>query len=79
MVNKEEAVLFSRTLAKYGLALCSLHPSQMNELQDSLSYFRKTTKIPDIGDSFTRLAFMMIVSDLIWQEEQQKGGQKNDC
>ena len=79
MVNKEEAVLFSRIFAKYGLALCSLHPSQIKELQDSLSYYRKTMKIPDIGDSFTRLAFMMIVADLIWQEEQQKGGQKNDC
>ena len=73
-MNKDEAMAFTRTIEKYGIALCGiLYPSQMDQLQRALSAYQKNERIPKLDDSFTNLAFRMIVADLIWQEKQKKG------
>lgn len=75
-MNLKQLEDFAETVDKYGLALCGiLYPSQMDQLRKELEYFRKYHQIRNIEDSFTRLAFMMIVSDLLWQERQGKGEQ----
>lgn len=67
-VNKEYLQKWAAMLEKYSLALSMLHPSQMEELQESYIYFLKFGKLPRISDSFLKLAFMMIVSDQLWKE-----------
>lgn len=73
-MNLKQLEDFAGTVDKYGVALCGiLYPSQMEQLRKELEYFKKYRQIRNIEDSFTRLAFMMIVSDLLWQERQGKG------
>lgn len=73
-MNLKQLESFAETVDKYGIALCGiLYPSQMEQLRKELEYFKKYRQIRNIEDSFTRLAFMMIVSDLLWQERQGKG------
>ena len=68
-MDKQSAVDFSKTIEKYGIALCgTLYPSQMDQLQRALSIYQKSGRIQKLDDSFTNLAFKMIVADLIWQE-----------
>ena len=68
-MDKETAIDYTKTIDKYGFALCgTLYPSQMEQLQKALAFYRKTERITKIEDTFTNLAFLMIVSDLIWQE-----------
>ena len=68
-MNKEDAKAFANTIEKYGIALCgTLYPSQMDQLQWALSIYLKSGRIQKLDDSFTNLAFKMIVADLIWQE-----------
>lgn len=75
-MTKAEAELFAKTISKYSLAIgCCLYPSQVELLHDALKYYRDNNKLPEIDDAFTRLAFLMIVSDLIYQEK-EKGGKK---
>ena len=75
-MNKAEAELFAQIISKYSLAIgCCLYPSQVALLKDALAYWREYEEVPEIEDAFTRLAFLMIVSDLIYQE-QEKGGKK---
>lgn len=72
-MNKEEAKAFTNTIEKYVIALCgTLYPSQIDQLQRALSIYQKSGRIQKIDDSFTNLAFMMIVADLMWQEKQRK-------
>ena len=74
-MNKEEAMALTKTIEKYGIALCgTLYPSQMEQLQRALSVYQRSGRIQKLEDSFTNLAFKMIVADLIWQEKQRKGG-----
>ncbi len=71
-MDKQSAVDFSKTIEKYGIALCgTLYPSQMEQLQRVLAIYQKSGRIQKLDDSFTNLAFRMIVADLIWQEKQQ--------
>ncbi len=73
-MDKQSAVDFSMTIEKYGIALCgTLYPSQIEQLQRALVGYQKNGRIQKIDDSFTYLAFKMIVADLIWQEKQRKG------
>ena len=73
-MDKQSAVDFSKTIEKYGIALCgTLYPSQMDQLQRALAVYQKNGRIQKMDDSFTNLAFRMIVADLIWQEKQQEG------
>ena len=73
-MNKEDAKAFTSTIEKYGIALCgTLYPSQMDQLQRALSIYQKSGWIQKLDDSFTNLAFRMIVADLIWQEKQREG------
>lgn len=75
-MTKTEAELFAQTIAKYSLAIGGcLYPSQVELLKDALKWYRDNNEIPEIEDAFTRLAFLMIVSDLIYQEN-EKGGKK---
>ena len=75
-MTKTEAELLAQTIAKYSLAIgCCLYPSQVELLKDALAWYREKNEIPEIEDAFTRLAFLMIVSDLIYQES-EKGGEK---
>lgn len=70
-MDKQSAVDFSKTLEKYGIALCgTLYPSQIEQLQRALEVYQKSGRIQKLEDSFTNLAFRMIVADLIWQEKQ---------
>lgn len=69
-MNKEDAKIFTNTIEKYGLALCgTLYPSQMDQLQRALSIYQKSGRIQKLEDSFTNLAFRMIIADLMWQEK----------
>lgn len=71
-MDKAEAKRFTTTIEKYGLALCgTLYPSQIDQLQKALASYRNYGRIPKIDDSFTNLAFRMVVADLIWQEKQE--------
>ncbi len=73
-MDKQAAVDFSKTIEKYGIALCgTLYPSQIEQLQRVLTAYQKSGRIQKLDDSFTNLAFKMIVADLIWQEKQRKG------
>lgn len=56
--------LFFKAYDKYGIALSMLYPSQIQSLQEALAEFAETGEIQQIEDSFTRLAFMMILCDL---------------
>lgn len=70
-MDKQSAVDFSKTLEKYGIALCgTLYPSQIEQLQRALEVYQKSGRIQKLEDSFTNLAFRMIVADLVWQEKQ---------
>ncbi len=71
-MDKQTIVDYSKTLEKYGIALCGLlYPSQNETLIKALAFYKKSAQIPHIEDSFTKLAFAMIVADLIWQEKQK--------
>ena len=73
-MTKEEAEFFAQVIAKYSLAISGcLYPSQVELLKDALKWYRDKNEIPQIEDAFTRLAFMMIVSDMIYQKN-EKGG-----
>lgn len=73
-MDKQSAIDFSKTIEKYGIALCgTLYPSQMDQLQRALFIYQKSGRIQKLDDSFTNLAFKMIVADLIWQETNGRG------
>lgn len=61
--------LFYKTIKKYGWAISqNLHPSQTAKLKEALKRFDQDKKVY-IEDSFVKLAFDMIVSDLMFQKE----------
>lgn len=63
--------LFYNTIKKYGFALIqNLHPSQSEKLKEALNAYEQK-KPYSIKDPFVKLAFEMIVADLLWQEERQ--------
>ena len=77
-MKKENAAKLAETTEKYSFALCSLlHPSQTKELYFNLLQFMKNEEIPKIEDSYVRLALYMIVSDLMWQERQERKNNEN--
>ena len=70
-MDKQTAIDFSKTIEKYGIALCgTLYPSQIEQLLRAVMIYQKSGRIQKIEDSFANLAFQMIVADLIWQEKQ---------
>ena len=72
-MTKAQAEQFAATISKYSLAIgCMLHPSQVDALQYALDYWREYEKLPNIDDAFVKLAFLMIISDLIYQEKERK-------
>lgn len=64
--------LYFKAFEKYGAALAMLYPSQVTALQDALEIFSEVGKIPRIEDCFVKLAFMMIVCDLRYQERKER-------
>lgn len=56
--------LYFMAFEKYGPALSALWPCQHRVLQKALNTYAKNGKITQIDDTFTRLAFMMIVCDI---------------
>ena len=69
-MDKQTAVDFSKTIEKYGIALCqNLYPSQIEQLHRAVMIYRESGRIQKLDDSFANLAFQMIVADLIWQEK----------
>ena len=76
-MTKSDAEMLAEIIAKYSLAIgCCLYPSQVDSLKDALCYWKKYEAMPEIEDAFTRLAFLMIVSDLIYTKREQKGGER---
>ena len=76
-MTKTEAELFAQIVAKYSLAIGGcLYPSQVELLKDALKWYRDNNEMPEIEDAFTRLAFLMIVSDLIYQKNEKWGKKK---
>lgn len=72
-MTKEKAAALAEVTEKYSFAICfMLYPTQTERLYSHLDYYMKYDNIPKIDDSFVRLAFMMIVSDLMWQERQER-------
>lgn len=63
--------IYFKAFDKYGAALATLYPSQLIALQYALEMYATTGKMAQIPDSFTRLAFMMIVCDLRSQERKE--------
>lgn len=64
---------FAEIVDKYGIALSScLYPSQIETLHNALEYWRVNEELPYIDDSFTRLAFLMVVSDLLYHERKEQ-------
>ena len=75
-MTKAEAERLSQTIEKYSLALgCCLYPSQVEALHNALEYWRTNKKMPVLEDAFTKLAFLMIISDLMYQERKVNGGE----
>lgn len=64
--------LYFKAFEKYGAALATLYPSQIETLIESLEEYKETGKIPKIQDSFTKLACMMIICDLRYKEGSEK-------
>lgn len=63
--------LFYETIKKYGWAISqNLHPSQTKRLKESLETFEQDG-VAYIADSFVKLAFDMIVADLMFQKEKK--------
>lgn len=63
--------LFYETIKKYGWAISqNLHPSQTKKLKEALRAFDQDEDVY-IADNFVKLAFDMIVSDLMYQKERQ--------
>ena len=68
-MNKEELNQIVNILNKYNFAISGcLYPSQVEILHKALIVWIKEKELIDIEDSFTNLAFRMIVCDLIHQE-----------
>lgn len=67
--------LYFKIFDKYGAALAAnLYPTQIQVLQGALEIYADSGEIKHIEDSFTRLAFTMILCDLIF--EKKKKGKK---
>lgn len=60
--------LYFKVFEKYGAALSALYPSQIETLIEALEDYTETGKLPKMQDSFTRLACMMIICDLRYEE-----------
>lgn len=71
--------LFYETIRKYGWAISqNLHPSQTKKLKEALKAFEQNEDVY-IADSFVKLAFDMIVSDLMYYKERQvKTNEQNE-
>lgn len=71
MKGKEMDRLFCETIRKYGWAISqNLYPSQTKKLKEALKEFEQNENVY-IADSFVKLAFDMIVSDLMYYKERQ--------
>lgn len=64
--------LYFKAFEKYGAALAALYPSQIETLIEALEEYKATGKLPKMQDSFTRLACMMIICDVRYQEGREK-------
>lgn len=64
--------LYFKVFEKYGAALAALYPSQIETLTEALEKYTATGKLPKMQDSFTRLACMMIICDLRYEEGREK-------
>lgn len=63
--------LFYETIKKYGWAISqNLHPSQTKRLKEALQAFDLGEEVY-IPDSFVKVVFDMIVSDLFFQRERE--------
>lgn len=68
-MNKEEVNQIMDILNKYNFAISGcLYPSQVETLYEALIVWINEKEMIEIYDSFTNLAFRMIVCDLIHQE-----------
>lgn len=72
-MTKAELEQQAQIISKYSLAIGGiLHPSQVENLHNALDYWQKFEATPRIDDAFVKLAFMMIVSDFIYQEREER-------
>lgn len=55
--------LYFEMFAKYGPALGTLWPSQLQVLQEALDTYAETGKVQRIEDSYTRFALLMVLCD----------------
>ena len=64
---------FAETISKYSLAIAGvLYPSQVEELYNALEHWKSKREFPEIDCVVVRLAFLMIVSDFLYQERNKK-------
>lgn len=72
-MTKANIEQFAQIISKYSLAVGGvLHPSQVEHLHNALDYWQEYEKLPNIDDVVVRLAFLMIVSDLLYQEREER-------
>lgn len=64
--------LYFDAFEKYGAALKLLYPSQLREVADALDKYTETGTIERLEDSFSRLAFMMIICDARYKPKRKK-------
>jgi hypothetical protein len=71
-MTKSNIEQFAQIISKYSLAIGGvLHPSQVEHLHNALDYWKENEDIPRIDDVVVRLAFLMIVSDFIYQKNER--------
>lgn len=60
---------FTKVIEKYSYSIGSvLYPNQVQALEGAFSYFKETEIFPEIKDPFVRLAFLMVIDDLMYTE-----------
>lgn len=65
--------LYFDAFEKYGTALSALWPNQLEEVREALDIYTETGEIMRIEDSFSRLAFNMILCDLRSKKKGKRG------
>lgn len=70
--------LYFKAFEKYGAALASLYPSQIDTLIEALEEYSETGRIPKIQDRFVWLACMMILCDERHRERTERETQSTE-
>lgn len=65
--------LYFAAFEKYGAALATLYPQQLQAIREALDIYTETGKICRLEDNFARLAFNMIICDLRHDQSRRRG------